>query len=211
MNDYCLIISGGDYSSLPADIPQPAYIIACDRGYAYAEQLGVVPDLIVGDFDSAPQPETDIPIELLPTRKDDTDTMRAARRAYEAGYKNIVICCAFGGRLDHTIANIQTAAWLAERGCRVRLPGEDTDVRAFAGGEVKLPRRDGWSLSLFAISDRCTGLNVSGTKFDCEDVTLTNAFPLGVSNVWTSEEARISLQEGLLMIVESKLKAGEHI
>ena len=166
MNDLCIIISGGDFSPLPEDMPEPAFVIACDRGYEYADRLGLRPDLIVGDFDSAGKPETDIPIELLPTRKDDTDTMRAARRAIERGYRNITICCAFGGRLDHTLANIQTAAFMAERGARVRILGTDTDAWVFADGEIALPKQDGRSLSVFAVSDECTGLTVRGTKFE---------------------------------------------
>ena len=220
MKDLCIIISGGEFSPLPEDIPQPSYVIACDRGYAYAERLGIVPDLIVGDFDSAPQPETDIPIELLPTRKDDTDTMRAARRAIERGYKNIAVCCAFGGRLDHTMANIQTGAWMAERGAVVRLLGTDTDAWIFGSGEdlqegerreIRPARRDGWSLSVFALTDRCESVTIKGTKFECEDVTVTNAFPIGVSNVWESGEASVSVAEGILMVMQSRLKPGEHI
>ena len=211
MKGLCLIVSGGEFCEIPDVLRKPERVIACDRGWQHAERLGLVPDLVLGDFDSAPPPETAGPVERVPTRKDDTDTMLAARHAAGWGYRDVAICCAFGGRLDHTLANLQTAAWLVERGARVRLLGTDTDALVFGGGCERVPRRDGWSLSLFALSERCEGVCVRGAKYECEGVELSAAFPLGVSNVWAAEEAEISLRSGTLLVLSSKLKKGEHI
>ena len=137
MNGLCLIITGGEYAAIPDDIRNADYVIACDRGWQYAQQMGIKPDLIIGDFDSSPRPETDIPILQFPSHKDDTDTMLAAREALKHGYKNIAICCAFGARLDHAMANIQTAAFLVSNGANVRLSGKDTEAWVFTKG---LPR-----------------------------------------------------------------------
>jgi thiamine pyrophosphokinase len=93
----------------------------------------------------------------------------------------------------------------------VRLLGADTDALVFSGGEARFPRREGWSLSVFALSDACGGVTIRGTVYECENVTLTNAFPLGVSNVWASEEAVVSAESGILLVIQSKLKEGEHI
>lgn len=211
MKGQCLLVSGGAFCKIPAELRKAETVIACDRGWQYAEKLGVEPNLIVGDFDSSSLPETSIPVERVPTRKDDTDTMLAAKRAMELGYTDIAICCAFGGRLDHTFANIQTAAYLVAHGAQVHLVGTDTDAFVFSEGVRHISRREGWSLSVFALSDRCEGLTIRGTKYECEGVTLTNAFPLGVSNVWEADEAEISVRSGILMVMQSKLKKGEHI
>ena len=40
MYENCLIISGGEFSELPDDIPEPDHVIACDRGWKYARILG---------------------------------------------------------------------------------------------------------------------------------------------------------------------------
>ncbi|MBQ1410937.1 MAG: thiamine diphosphokinase [Oscillospiraceae bacterium] len=209
--DLCLIISGGEYCELPDELRRADYVIACDRGWQYAAQMGLRPDWIVGDFDSAPQPETEIPVTRVPTRKDDTDTMLAVRRAFELGYREIAILCAFGGRLDHTLANLQTAAWLVSRGAKVRLVGADTDALAFTQETLRLPRREGWSLSVFSLSDACTGVTIRGAKYECENETLSNRFPLGISNVWASDAAEISVQSGILLVLQSRLSPGEHI
>ncbi|MBQ8075127.1 MAG: thiamine diphosphokinase [Oscillospiraceae bacterium] len=207
----CLILSGGEYCAVPENLRQAGFIIACDRGWEYAGRFGIEPDLIVGDFDSSVPPKTGIAVKVLPTRKDDTDTMYAVRTALEKGCRKIAIACAFGGRLDHTIANLQSAAYVVSHGGECHLIGEDTEAFVFPASRKTFPRHEGWSLSLFALSDVCTGVTIEGTKFDCEGVTMTNAFPLGVSNVWASEEAVVSVESGIMMVVQSRLKKGEHI
>lgn len=207
----CLILSGGDYCAVPEELRQTSFIIACDHGWEYAGIAGVKPDLIVGDFDSSEPPKNDTAVTFLPTRKDDTDTMYAVRTAVDRGYRKIAIACAFGGRLDHTIANLQSAAYVVSHGGICRLIGENTEALVFTSSCEVFPRRNGWSLSLFSLSDACTGVTVCGTKFDCENVTLTNTFPLGVSNVWTAEEAAVALNSGILCVIQSRLKKGEHI
>ncbi len=240
MHGLCLLISGGDFSPLPKELYEADYVIACDKGWQYAERLGLSPDLILGDFDSVPPPMTSVPVEHFPTRKDDTDTMLAARRALAMGYRDIAVACAFGGRFDHALANLQTAAFLASHGARTRLVGTDTDALAFAGANAdalafdrtdidvrtfagantdapafvrteRFPRRDGWSLSVFALSDICQGVSIRGTEYVCTDETLTNTFPIGISNAWASEEAEISVRSGILLVMHSKLQKGEHI
>lgn len=211
MDEFCLIISGGEFSPPPEELRAANYIIACDAGYRHAQRLGLVPDLIVGDFDSAPPPVTDIPVERFPSRKDDTDTMLAARRALARGAKRVAICCAFGGRLDHTLANLQTAAFLATHGVCVRLVGTDTDATVLTGGSLRIPRRDGWSLSLFSLSERCEGVAIRGAEYGGDGMTLEGRLPMGVSNVWASDAAEIEVQSGILLVMLSRLAPGEHI
>ncbi len=211
MEGTCLIVSGGDFCPLPDELRGAAFVIACDRGYVYAERLGLTPDLIVGDFDSAPPPTGAAPVKRFPSRKDDTDTMLAAREALAHGFADVAVCCAFGGRLDHTLANLQTAAYLAAHGARTRLLGENTEALVFAGGGARIPRREGWSLSVFALGGVCEGVTIRGTKYECENETLTGDFPLGVSNVWASEAAEIRLRRGTLLVIQSRLREGEHI
>ena len=74
------------------------------------------------------------------------------------------------------------------------------------GGEnLRLKRREGWSLSVFALGGPCRGLSLQGTLYPLDHAELSPFFPLGVSNGWTEEEAEISLEEGLLLIVLSRL------
>ena len=207
----CLIVSGGDYSPLPAGSTSFDYIIACDRGYEYARRLGLTPDVILGDFDSSAQPDADVPIYVHPVMKDDTDTMLAVRHALEKGYRDISLCCALGGRFDHAFANVQSLAFAAERGAVARVLAEDTVITVFPADSMRFPRRDGWSFSCFALSDDCKGVTIRGAKFGCEGTDITNRFPIGVSNVWTGDAITVSARTGILMVIESRLRSGEHI
>ena len=201
----CLIISGGDFS--PFTVPEGAFIIACDRGYAYALRCGVRPDLVVGDFDSyRGELDPGIPVQKLPVEKDDTDTVSALRYALEQGYREITLVCALGGRLDHLLANLQAAVFAAKRGAALRIVGADTEILTLRPGSLRLPRKEGWSLSVFAAEDRCRGVSIKGTKYELMDAELTNDFPLGVSNEWAAPEAEISLREGTLLIVQSQIR-----
>ena len=211
INKTCLIISGGDFSAFPTELPSFDYVIACDRGYEYARRWGLVPDVIIGDFDSSSRPDTEIPVYVHPVMKDDTDTMLAVRHALEKGIKEIFICCALGGRLDHAFANIQSLAFAAEAGAVAHIISEDTLITVFRGGCMSFPRKEGRSFSCFSLSDTCTGVSIQGAKFECSGLNITNRFPIGVSNVWAEDKISISCDTGILMVVESKLRSGEHI
>ena len=204
MEKRCIIVSGGRLGPVPQ--PQPGdFVIACDRGYRYCAGLGLQPDLFIGDFDSydgAVDPA--LPVERLQPEKDDTDTGHAIRHALDQGYRTLILVCALGGRLDHTLANIQNAASAAAEGANVTILDEREEIIFLTGGTLRLPRRKGWGLSVFSLTDRCTGVCLRGVKYRLEDAVLTNRVPLGVSNEFAAPEAEISLTQGILMIAQTK-------
>ena len=205
MKTSCMIISGGAFTPLPQP-DETTFVIACDRGYAYARRCGIRPDLLVSDFDSYDGPvDPEIPLQRFPSEKDDTDTMIAIRAALERGFREAVLYCALGGRLDHTLANLQSLAFALSHGLRLRIVSEDTEVMLLQDGTLSLPRREGFALSVFAFSERCRGVSLHGTKYTLTDAELENSFPLGVSNEWAAEAATVSVTAGTLLIVLSKL------
>ena len=205
MSKRCLIISGGEFAPF-APPEEDCFVIACDRGYEYALRCGLRPDLVVSDFDSySGAVESGIPIQHLPTEKDDTDTMSALRRALAEGCTEITLVCALGGRLDHLLANLQSAVFAAVRGARVRILSADTEILTLREGTLRLPRREGWSLSVFSAGEVCRGVTIRGGKYPLEDAELRWDFPLGVSNEWAAEAAEISVREGTLLIVLSRM------
>lgn len=195
------IISGGDYS--PLAIPSCDYVIACDRGYLYAEDMGIRPDLIVGDFDSAPVPAAGIPVECHPSHKDDTDMMIAVKKALSLGCSEIITACAFGGRLDHAYANMQAGAYAAEHGAVVRLCGTDTEAWIFRDRTLHFPRRAEASFSVFSITDSCT-VTITGAEYECSELLIRNSYPIGISNEWASDRITVSGSGGILMVMECR-------
>ena len=205
----CVVISGGDFSPVPGISPDD-FVIACDRGYVYCERLGLRPDLIISDFDSYTGPvDSEIPLNRFVSEKDDTDTMLAVRYAVEHGFHELLLCCALGGRLDHLIANLQSLVFAQKHGLPAILLSEDTEIRTLADGALCVPRREDWSLSVFALDGPCRGVCITGAKYPLANAELLPSFPLGVSNTWAKEEAVISVEEGILLIVLSKIPAAD--
>ena len=205
MSKQCLIITGGEFAPFAPPV-EGEYVIACDRGYEHARRAGIRPDLVVGDLDSCRvELESGVPLRRLPVEKDDTDTMSALRLALSEGFRDIRLVCALGGRLDHLLANLQSLAFAAARGASVRIESPDTEIRTLRNGSLRLPRREGYSLSVFAVDGVCRGLCIRGAKYTLEDAELRPDFPLGASNEWSAEEAEITLRAGTLLIVESRI------
>lgn len=206
MKPQCVIISGGEACPI-TDWEEAEYIIACDKGYLYAKTQGIPVNIVLGDFDSyGGEIEENIERKSYPKEKDDTDTMLALKLAVSGGYDKIKICCALGGRLDHLYGNIQAAVWAASRGAMIMMGNEQEELLIMGAGSVTLPRKEGYALSLFSPAGEQTILSVSGVKYPLERGTLSSSFPLGVSNEWAEEQADITVEQGILLVIQSKME-----
>ena len=161
----------------------------------------------MGDFDSYEGVlPSDLPVWRYKKEKDDTDTMIAIRYAVEQGFAQVELFCALGGRLDHLYANLQAAAFaVANGGCRVTIHDSETMLYFLTEGSITLPRREGWSLSVFAVSDTCEDVCITGGKYALNHAVVTNTFPIGMSNQWAAEEAKISVGKGILMVMSARM------
>ena len=198
----CVIFCAAEFDALARPLEKDDYILAADGGLKHTRKLGIEPNEIIGDFDSLGF--TPPGAEVFPVEKDDTDTMAAIRHAVTVGCGEIWLYCAMGGRLDHLLGNLQAAAFAVKHGVWVRIIDRETEIRVFTGGCITVPEREGWSLSVLALSDRCTGVSIHGTKYELENVTVENSFPIGVSNQWQGD-AEISVAAGVLAVMESKM------
>ena len=99
-------------------------VIAADKGYETLSRLGVHPGLVVGDFDSLGSVPDHPQVLRLPRVKDETDTGFALRQGLKRGYRRFVLLGCLGGRLDHTVANLQLLSWLSAQGAQGVLLGE---------------------------------------------------------------------------------------
>ncbi len=203
-----LIITGGEFHEIDKIISYD-FVIACDKGVEYAMKLDIKPDVILGDFDSYTG-EIDLGFkstELIkyPVEKDDTDTMLAIKLAFERGYTHIIVACALGGRMDHLIANIQSLHYIASHGGVGEILSGNEHLRTLTAGEdaLKVAFREGFSLSLFALTDKVEGLSIKGCKYNVENITIASSFPLGHGNSIVCDEAIVSIKSGVLLVVES--------
>ena len=201
----CLIIAGGDYAPI-GPVAAGDFVLACDRGYAHAVREGIVPDLILGDFDSyAGALPAGIPVLRYPAEKDDTDAMLAVRWAAENGFGAVALRCAFGGRLDHLLSNVQTLHYAVQRGMEAEAVDENTLLRVLRPGTYHLPRQEGWSLSLLSLTERVEGLTIRGAKYEAENITLRNPSTLGQSNAFRGD-VELRFTGGVLALVCCRLE-----
>ncbi len=174
-------------------------IIAADAGYNNLK--GKKADFVVGDFDSlgyVPQNEN---IIKHPVRKDDTDTMLAVKIGLDSGYKNFVIMGGMGGKIDHTIANIQVLAYLNKEGAKGALVKDGVTAVMLSEGEIHFDKSASGRISVFSYSPVCRGVFLSGLEYPLENADLINSFPLGVSNSFTGAPAVVKVKEGTSLII----------
>lgn len=199
MSKICSIVCGSPDGKLH-ECPE-GLIICADRGYDIAREAGVVPDMIVGDFDSSGiTPPGDIKVIRVNPEKDDTDTILACNIAIDEGCDEIRMYCALGGRPDHSIANIQTLEYLRTRGVSGIIVGERSKIYLVHEHEVTIPAFRGY-VSVFSYGETCTVSEI-GMKYPLVRYRLDNAFPLGVSNEVAEDEGRIIVHGGTALIIE---------
>lgn len=179
-------------------------VVCADRGYTYAERMGIKPDMIVGDFDSYSGifPENTEIIRSVP-EKDDTDTMLAIKSEINHGAKRIKIYGATGGRFDHTFANIQSLKYALEHGCDAVIEDSRNIIMLQDGGRKCYTRRNDWYFSVFAYSEKLDVRELSGVKYPLKNYTITSGFPIGVSNEFTADNAILDIADGTAVVIMS--------
>ena len=197
----CYIVGAGEEDGV-IFAPQPKdCVIAADGGFAYLVARGIRVDLAVGDFDSLPHRPEGVPVVPLERDKDETDMFAAARIGIDRGYACFHIHCGMGGRIDHTMANMQLLAFLSQRGMRALLFGRDCVLTALTNGILALGAHHRGYVSVFSHAERSTGVFLRGLKYRLDDATVSNTFPIGVSNEFTGKPSVITVEKGTLLIV----------
>ena len=194
----CYIITSYVEGAFP-EIEDGEYIICADGGYEVAVSHGLSPDLVIGDSDSGKMPE----MLLFPREKDESDTFLCLKHAVESGYSEIVIIGGIGGRLDHTMSNIQTLAHFSGRTRSITMIDEKNIVTVAENPGITIQRKTGFTISLFSLTDKCCGVTTKGLYYPLNDAEITNTYPVGLSNLFTAEEANIDIKNGKLLIVMS--------
>ena len=198
----CFIFSAGTFYGL-RERPAPGDLsIAADAGYRACRQADIVPDLLLGDFDSMEEPRDFANVLRSPVEKDDTDTMLAVKTGLEHGCKEFYLYGATGGnRLDHTLANLQTLLYLRRQGARGYLYDDDFVWTVLENEELTVEKTVEWGLlSVFCLGDRAEGVDEEGLQYPLHDAVLTPEFPVGVSNHILEPRARVAVRKGVLIV-----------
>lgn len=183
-------------------------VIAADGGARHALAAGVVPHIVVGDFDSlssghlAEMERAGARIVRVPAEKDETDTHLALNMAVESGAREVVLLGATGNRIDHTLSNLLLLPPLAEAGIALRVIDEKNDIRLVAGGSAaEIAGSPGGFVSLIPLTSEVTGINLSGFKYPLRDGRLAWGLSLGVSNELPGESGLVEVGKGMLAVI----------
>lgn len=198
----CYIVGAGGFDGLQR-IPQNGdLIIAADGGYEYLKREEIVPDVLIGDFDSLGYlPEHEHILHHSPI-KDDTDMALAAEYGKERGYRRFYLYGGLGGsRLDHTVANFQLVTGLSKAGMEVYLIGEDNIVTALTNERIFFSKKMKGMISVFSMDTKSKGIWERGLKYTLENAEMSNDKTLGVSNEFTGEASSIEVADGTLLLM----------
>lgn len=182
------------------------FLIAVDGGLQHMTKMMLIPDLIIGDLDSA-DPDavkhyTKLGVEIrkFPQDKNETDLELAISAALERDPASILIIAALGGRLDQTLANLYLLTRPDLSGLNVRLVDGKQEV-FLVQGEAVITGQTGQRVSLIPLCSPVTGIHTTGLKYPLQNETLYTHKTRGISNEMASDSARITLREGILLCI----------
>ncbi|MGL4737335.1 MAG: thiamine diphosphokinase [Cellulosilyticaceae bacterium] len=184
------------------------YVICADNGMKHARQLGIQPNLILGDFDSCDQEDLayfeakQVMIQRVPAMKDETDTELAIDTALLMGATEIDVFGGVGSRIDHSLGNIHLLKKTLAKGVKMWLYSSHNQI-TLIDHEIILQGAVGQTISLLPLTLEVSGVTTQGLLYEVEDTTFVLGRPIGVSNEMTASEASISVSEGLLLVIKA--------
>lgn len=210
-NKRALIFTGGNLSLQILDIIQENdYIIGADRGALFLIENGISPHISVGDFDSISAEQLDLvtsksqkTVKCDPIDKNLTDTELAFDVAIERNVSEIVLLGGTGTRMDHTLANIH----MLLRGVQHHVHCSILDEHNFitlTGSTCEVEDRGFTYVSLLPLTPEVTGIDLEGFQYPLHQATLKIGQSLGISNRLSGRKGTVSVEGGLLLIIQSK-------
>jgi thiamine pyrophosphokinase len=184
-------------------------IIAADGGAATALQYGCIPAIVVGDFDSLDThllqelSERGSQVRQVAVEKNETDTELAVQAAIEQGATSITLLGALGGeRFDHTMANILLLADIETVPAKI-VDGPSTCWLVRGPASSVIDGQKGDLLSLLPLTGEANGVRTRGLYYPLHGEMLRFGKPRGVSNVLIQEQAEVSLESGMLLVIHT--------
>ncbi len=203
-----VIIGGGNCNrNLKEYILSGDFIVCADSGYEWAKELGIVPDLVIGDMDSIVSSiEAGPEIITAPVQKDETDSMLCVDILAERGFDEMLFFGALGGRIDHSFANITLLLYAAKKGISLKIVHGNTHM-FIIDSYAEISGNIGDTFSLFALGGNAGGITTKGLLYPLNNETLYADNPRGVSNELLEPQVSVAVKDGYLLAIH--IKGGE--
>lgn len=188
---------------------EEAYIIACDGGLRHCRAMMIIPNVMVGDFDSANQGDATFFDNLgvlkieYPSKKDKTDMEIGLDLAIEKKSDEIYIVGGLGSRFDHSLANVHILLEPMRLGIRACLLDEH-NIITLVEDSIDIVGEKGQTVSLIPLTTRATGICTEHLEYELNNATMEIGTSLGVSNVMLKDMAKVSVKEGILILIMSR-------
>lgn len=187
-------------------------IIAVDAGMDFFYKNRIMPDVIVGDFDSVEQEaleffqgQEQMDIHRLNPEKDDTDTEYALRFAIGRGATKITVLGGTGSRLDHVIGNVVLLGVGLEKNVSIELLDTHNKIKMVNSSlSIRKDERFGKYLSVIPITGKADGVTITGVKYPLDNYDMHGFNTLGISNEIVDDEAAITVRNGIVLVIESR-------
>jgi len=183
-------------------------VICCDSGLKHAKALNIIPDTIVGDFDSADKElieffkSMNIPTTEFPSHKDETDMELGAEAAVRMGADELILIGGIGSRMDHTMGNCNLIVRLYKEGIKALLVNEKNRIMV-TDSKIELYGKKGDLVSVFPVGMKAEGVSTENLEYPLENATLAMDIRLiAVSNVMLEEKASVEVKNGMLYVMQ---------
>ncbi|MFD1954753.1 thiamine diphosphokinase [Paenibacillus thailandensis] len=186
------------------------FLIGADKGAYFLASQGFRMNAALGDFDSVEEEQlalvrasSDTVSPCDPVDKDYTDTELAFRLALGMKPRHIKLLGATGTRFDHTLANVHLLSTALDEGVEASIIDEHNRI-SITGRSMSVEKSEFTHVSLLPLTERVTGITLTGFRYPLCDATLRIGQSLGISNVLDGDSGLIELREGRLLVIESR-------
>ena len=185
--------------------------IASDKGLETLDKLNIVPNYIIGDFDSINREvlnkyinREDINVFKLNPIKDFTDTHMALKKAIDLKSTNVTIVGAIGTRIDHILGNINILKEALDKDIDCKIVNENNEI-SLINKDVVIHKDENYPfISLIPLTTKVYGVTLKGFKYSLEDATMEIGNSLGISNEQIDNEAEIKIKDGIMIVIKSR-------
>jgi thiamine pyrophosphokinase len=209
----CIIFANGIYNHKKDifSILSKSLIIAADAGLYHCEKIGIIPDVIIGDFDSISKDflyyykDKNVKIIEYPPEKDKTDLELAFLYAAQKKVNEIIVIGALGKRWDMTFANILIPFLPELKNISIRFIDDKTEITVlFGNNKKKFSGKKGDIFSIIPISSEALGVTLSGFKYPLKNANIKIGATIGISNIFLEEKAEVSIKKGRLLCIHER-------
>lgn len=210
----CIVLNGEvrDYEFLKSNFQNNKYdfIICADGGAKHLYKINIIPDYIIGDLDSLNSEiisfykENKVKFTKFPSRKNETDAELCINLAKDLNAKEICILGALGGRIDHTMANINLMYYIKNLDINPIMQTSEEDIFLVSNETSVIRGYKGDTLSIIPIKDDANGVTLKDLEYPLDDYNIKYGSPIGISNIMKKDECEITVKDGNLIVIRNK-------